>query len=44
MQPFKERLFEKVNFFIFDPVEDLTWTNSDLTIITDEEPPEGYRI
>jgi hypothetical protein len=49
MKPFKVRLADTVDFFIYDYVEDSVWTNSDLSVILYEMPKEQdkqnfYRI
>jgi hypothetical protein len=40
MDPFNGRLIDKVNFFLFDETEESVWTNSDLSVILNEEPDE----
>lgn len=41
MKPFRDRLFDKINFFLYDMQEDL-WTNADLSVIANEKPEHGY--
>lgn len=41
MKPFRDRLFDKINFFLYDMLEDL-WTNADLSVIANEKPEHEY--
>ena len=43
MRPFKGRLIDKINFFLYDEGEESVWTNTDLSIILNEEPNEDQQ-
>ena len=42
MKPFRDRLFDKINFFLYDMQEENVWTNADLSVIANEKPEHEY--
>jgi hypothetical protein len=42
MKPFRDRLFDKINFFLYDMQEENVWTNADLSVIANEKPENEY--